>query len=177
MENRDRIRSASKKFRFMLLFVLIAIPVLNAGIWIFFNYLPEAFVREMIPVSVGKLSPGTCLAGFLVSMIPSGVAMIGIYVLIRLFRLYENAQIFTPENVRCFRNLGRILMIWAAAGILYDPMISLALTLANPPGQRMITVSLGSPDITALLVGGIISLMAWVMEEGRILQDEQNFTI
>ena len=41
----------------------------------------------------------------------------------------------------------------------------------------MITVELGSPDLTALLLGAILAVIAWVMEEGRKLQEDQDFTV
>ena len=95
----------------------------------------------------------------------------------RLFRLYEQGQIFRDSNVRCFRNLSRVLIWWFAAGIVQKSLLSIALTLHNPPGQRIITVELGSPDLTALLLGAILAVIAWVMEEGRKLQEDQDFTV
>ena len=62
-------------------------------------------------------------------------------------------------------------------GIIHRSLLSVALTLHNPPGQRIFTLDIGSPDLTALLLGNILAVIAWVMEEGRKLQEDQDFTV
>jgi uncharacterized membrane-anchored protein len=115
--------------------------------------------------------------GFLVTMMPAAVAISGAYYLMRLFHLYEQGQIFRPSNVQCFKKLSRVLIWWFAVGIIHRSLLSVALTLHNPPGQRIFTLGIGSPDLTALLLGGILAVIAWVMEEGRKLQEDQDFTV
>jgi hypothetical protein len=178
MENKERIRKASKKLKMLLWAAFFLIPVIHGLIWIFFNHFPDDSARKMLPIAVsGDLSASTRSLGFLVGMLPAGVTMVGVHTLIRLFYLYETGRIFTPLNVRCFRNLGRTLICWVLAGVLYQPLMSIVLTMHNPPGERMVTIGLGSPDVTALLMGGVLSVIAWVMEEARILQEEQDFII
>ena len=79
--------------------------------------------------------------------------------------------------MRCFRLLSKALIGWCLVGILTDPLMSIALTLHYPAGERMLSIGLGSPDLTALLVGGILAVITWVMDEARKLKDEQDFTI
>lgn len=178
MQNRERIQRASKRLRYLLLTILWMMPVVNALAWLFMNRLPEAMYRHMLPYFVSVPLPVSArLMGFVVVMIPTGVAMFGVFYLMRLFQLYEHGQIFRLGNVRCFRNLSRVLIWWFIAGIVHKSLLSVALTLHNPPGQRMITLELGSPDLTALLVGGILAVIAWVMEEGRKLQEDQDLTV
>jgi len=178
MQNRERIQRASKRLRYLLLTIFWMMPVINVLVWLFMNRLPELMYRKMIPYFVSVPLPLSArLMGFVVVMIPTGVAMLGVFFLMRLFQLYEHGQIFRLANVRCFKNLSRVLIWWFAAGIVHKSLLSVALTLHNPPGQRMITLELGSPDLTALLVGGILAVIAWVMEEGRKLQDDQDLTV
>ena len=178
MQNRERIQNASGKLRFLLLIILWMLPVINALVWLFMNSLPELVYRKMLPYFVSMPLPfSSRLMGFIVLMIPTGVAMCGVYHLMRLFQLYEQGRIFRPANVRCFRSLSRVLLWWFAAGIVHKSLLSVVLTLHNPPGQRMITLELGSPDLTALLLGAVLAVIAWVMEEGRRLQEDQDLTV
>ena len=103
--------------------------------------------------------------------------MAGIYMLIKLFHLYENLEIFSNRNVVCLRNLGRILILWVIAQLIYVPLISIVVTFQNPPGERSIAVSLGSADLTALIVGVTLLIISWVMDEGRRLEEEQRYTV
>ena len=178
MQNMDRIRRASRRLRRLLLIVACTIPVINAMVWVYINHFPQIIYSHMLPFFVSIPLPASArFMGFLVTMMPAAVAISGAYYLMRLFRLYEQGQIFRPPNVLCFKKLSRVLIWWFAVGILHKSLLSVALTLHNPPGQRIITLGIGSPDLTALLLGGILAVIAWVMEEGRKLQEDQDFTV
>ena len=110
-------------------------------------------------------------------MIPTGVAMAGVYHLIRLFGLYERGDIFKLSNVHCYKKLSRVLIGWFLASILSSSLLSVVLTLHHPPGQRTISLEMRSSEITTLLVGLILMVIAWVMEEGRKLQEDQDLTV
>ena len=53
----------------------------------------------------------------------------------------------------------------------------MALTMHNPPGHHIVRVGLSSDNIIVLLIGIVVVLIAWVMEEGRKLQEEQRLTV
>jgi hypothetical protein len=100
----------------------------------------------------------------------------GLLTLIKLFKLYEKGKIFTRDNVRCFRRLGYILIIWTFTSVLYDVVISGILTHA-PIKPLLFGMSLRSADFTTLIIGGIILVISWVMNEGCKLEEEQALTI
>ena len=131
-----------------------------------------------MPLAVTMPMPLISLVlGFLVTMLPTGVIMLGAYYLRRLFLLYEQGQIFLLANVRCFKKLSWVLIWSFAVDIISRSLLSVVLSLPNPPGQRVVTVELSSSDLTVLLVGGILAVISWVMEEGRNLQEEQDLTV
>jgi len=158
--------------------VFFFIPVSTALVWIFVNQMPEPMQKMILPYyAVLPLPSSARLLGFLVMMLSGGVIMYGIYKLICLFRLYEQGRIFQSSNVRCFRSLSRIMIVWFITGIIAWPMMSAALTLHYPPGKRLFVLGFGSPNLTALLVCGILAVITWVMEEGYELQKEQDLTV
>lgn len=178
MHNIERIQRASRRLRYLLMTIFWVMPVINAYVWVFMNGFPKMMTSHMLPYFVELPLPASArLMGFVVVMIPTGVAMIGAYHLVRLFRLYEQGDIFKLRNVRCYKKLSRLLIWWFAAGILCQSLLSVVLTLHHPPGQRMVTVGLASSDLTALLLGLILMVIAWVMEEGRKLQEDQDLTV
>lgn len=182
MKNAARIQLASRRLRYILTGVTILIPISMALIWVLFNDFPAEARGRMIPYDIygALLQPlplSTRLLAFVVSMIPAGVMIWGLFILMRLFRLYEQGEIFRMSNVRCFRQLSRVLIWFFFAGIATQPLLSLALTIQNPAGQRMLTFGLESGDLTALLLGGILAVISWVMEEGCQLQEDQDLTV
>lgn len=178
MQNRVRIQRASRRLRRLFLVAICLMPMVNGLIWLSINHLPELVQTRLVPYFVSMPLPLSArVMGFAITMMPIGAAMLGAYYLMRLFRLYERGEIFRTTNVRCFRNLSRVLVGWFAIGIVHKSLLSMALTLHHPPGQRYITLELGSPDLTALLVGAVLAVISWVMDEGRQMQEEQDFTV
>lgn len=177
-ENREMIQMASQRLRYLLLAAICLMPVINAIFWLNMNRMPDLILKKTIPFDVTMPMPLISLVlGFLVTMLPTGVTMVGAYYLQRLFLLYEQGQIFRLANVRCFKKLFRVLIWSFVADIVSRSLLSVVLSLPNPPGQRIVTVDLSSSDLTILLLGGILAVISWVMEEGRKLQEEQDLTV
>jgi len=78
----------------------------------------------------------------------------------RLFKLFERGIFFTVDNVRHVKMLGCCL---AVGGVM-----NATLELMAP--QRQI-------DLNLLAVGALILLVAWIMDEGRKIQEEQELTV
>jgi len=176
--SRVRLQSVSRRFRILFQALLFLVPIGNAVFWMAVNHLPDVARRECLPyVDVFPLPWSALLMGFLTSMLPVGVGLYGVYCLSRLFRLYEHGQVFLAENVYWYKRLSRVLLWSCLAGILCRCLLSVVLTLHNPPGQRMISLSLSSDDLNLLLLGGVLAVIAWVMDEGRRLQEEADLTV
>jgi hypothetical protein len=178
MQNRERIQRASHRLRIFLIAVFWIMPAVNALVWIFMNHFPDYLTSEMLPYCAKIPLPASArLMGFAAVMIPTGVAMAGIFHLMRLFKCYEKGEIFKLNNVHCYKKLSRVLIWWFIAGILCRSLLATALTLHHPPGHRMISFGVTSSDLTTLVVGLILMVIAWVMEEGRKLQEDQDLTV
>jgi hypothetical protein len=61
--------------------------------------------------------------------------------------------------------------------VVKNSLLSVVLTLPNPPGHRVVTLGLYSADFTAIFVGIVILFIAWVMDEARKLQEDQALII
>ena len=90
-----------------------------------------------------------------------------------LFGLYREGQIFTPKNCACLRHLGYAMLAWLPLGMVFDAMLSVAVTMNNPPGQRYLAVGLHTMDVVVFLIGAVFVVLAWVMGEGARLAEEQ----
>ena len=183
MKNIQRIARASRRLRRICTATIFVLPIASALYWLFFNqiYAPSSFIpTSMIPLPVHiteELSDLTRFLAFLTELLPLTALIYGLKKLGELFHQYEQGQIFTDKNVSCFRSLGRILIIWVLCDVVQNPLLSIILTREKPPGQHVITVGFCSADFIALFVGIIILIIAWVMDEARMIKEDQALII
>ncbi len=180
MGNLPRIMRFSRNFHRFTSALLVAIPVYYVIYWAFINVLPKTLVtinmsstgllKNSLPVELQLL-------GFAVSLLPLSALIYGLFNIRKLFSFYREGVIFTFAHVMIFRNTARALIGWTVLSILYESVKSVLFTMGNPPGQRVLSVTFGSPEMTTLVVAGIVFVIAWVMDEGRILSEEQKLTV
>ena len=176
-QNMQRIQRVSERFQRLFTVLTAAIPLLTLLYWVFFNYLPLGLITQLpVPIQSSLVLEVRLLA-FLISLIPVSVAIYGLVNLKRLFRLYEQAIVFSQQNVLYFRRIGYTLMYWVLANQIFVALISVVLTINNPPGERMLVAQLGISDIGSLIIGGVVVLVSWVMNEASKMEREQAYTV
>ncbi len=167
-----RIQKASRRLRGACTALLVVIPLAVALAWRFIDQIPLTQLNLPVKPDPGH-PPIVWVLGFLVSMIPAGVVMYAVGRLRRLFGLYARGVIFGPANVACYRRLGWASLVWAGAEFLSRPLHGLVLTWFNPPGQRLLVLGLDGNILLGLFAGAAVLTVAWVMEEGRRIEEEQ----
>jgi len=180
MDNLLKIKSFSKYFYLLLSFFLVMMPLYYIFYWAFINYLPETLINVNIhptPLSPNELSVKLQLIGFITSLIPLSALIYVILNIRKLFSFYKEGQIFSFEHVRLFKKIANALISWVVLSIFYESAKSVIFSAGNPPGSRVISVGFSTAEITTLLVGGIVFIIAWVMDEGRILNEENKLTV
>ncbi len=176
-ENLHRIRRISGTFRQLFSLLIVAVPILSIIFWLFFNQLPQGFKTDL-PVLVNQNLPlSTLLLAIVVSAIPTGIIVYAFIKLRKLFSLYQQGVIFSVANADCYQSLAYALIYWAFSKLAFVPLISIVLSLNNPPGQKSLVVSIGSADLGNILIGAIVLLISWVMHEASVMEEERSFTV
>lgn len=182
----NKIKQVSFWFRLFFQAALYLSPALLAFAWIFStpNNFNPGYISGFGPVPhdlnipiLYSLNASTKLMGFLISCIPLSITMLILYYLVKLFKLYEHAQIFTFANVKYIRNIGWLVLLSQIIRPIYEAMITAALTFQNPHGHRFASISFSNNNLTTLIIALIIILISWVMAEGCKLNDEQKYII
>lgn len=177
MDNSQRITTASRRLKKICTGLIFCFPLYITIFWVLFNNDPQHGGPDMLrrlPVHViNDLSTLTRFFAFLVDMIPTSVIVYGLVILRELFRLYENGMIFTEKNVSCFRSLGRTLVVWMVCDVIRRLLLSIVLTINNPPGQKEFVLVFDAADFICLFVGFVILAIAWVMDEARKIHEDQ----
>lgn len=182
---KKKIRGLSKVLRYVAVLALFLLPIGNAGYWItngypFLGNVEWNMVPKITDVPIPALSDMSSemkFFGFLVNLIPNAFAMLALFYLAKLFRLYEELEVFSAKSVKCIRHLGYVLLIGQLAHPIYYGLITLTVTIANPPGKRMISLALGTEEIKLMAIAAFVILISWIMDIGRKLQEEQEATV
>jgi hypothetical protein len=180
MDNLYKIKKFSKNLYLMLSSLMVIIPLYYISYWALINYLPETLINVNIPptpVSPNELSIKLQLIGFIVSFLPLSALLYLVINIRKLFSFYKEGMIFSFEHVSLFKKTAKALILWVILSIIYETAKSVIFSAGNPPGSRVIRVEFSSAEITTLLVGGIVFIIAWVMDEGRILNEENKLTV
>ncbi|NGX46699.1 MAG: hypothetical protein K1000chlam3_00060 [Chlamydiae bacterium] len=181
---KHHIFKLSRILKWTFLIAAILLPISDAGFWITNGYpfLENFTVLDFIPNIPGmkplaELSHMTKFFGFLVTLLPEAFNMAALLLLAKLFQSFEKMDFFSRKNVQMMKKIGGCILLNQVFFPIYMAILSVTLTLGNPPGERVISVALGSKQISLLVVGLCILLVSWVMDEGRKLHEEHASTI
>lgn len=122
------------------------------------------------------LTPGRLAAAAAITSVPVGIMLYGLWQARQLFAGFAAGEVFTLASARRLRDFAAAMLAQAVLGPLSSTALILAFTLANPPGERRLTIALSSNDYIALIVGGVLLAVAWVMvEANRIAEEHASF--
>ena len=169
-----RIRRISRIMKALCALAMVTIPCGLAILWASFDLWlaidSQVFPFEPLP---DPMPAASLVAGFAISMLPAGVTLFALARLRRLFGLYAEGVIFGVENSRCLRHFALAVIGLALLHPFAVALLSVALTWSNPPGQRMLTLEFGSTQFGVVFVGAVFLVIAWIMELGRELAEDQ----
>ncbi|KTD66322.1 DUF2975 domain-containing protein [Legionella spiritensis] len=115
---------------------------------------------------------------FLIQAIPLSITVFICHKLARLFRLYEQGCLFEVENIRIIRQISLFMITGELIHlVLYQPLITAALSFNNPPGQRFISITFGEANASTLMTAIIILLASWIVKEAYQLKADAQLTI
>ncbi len=180
MNNRVKITKVSAVFYGFLSFLLAALPVGVMLYWIFINELPETLLTvnmQSMPLVSPPLPVSLRLMGFLASLFPLCALLSVLYSLRKLFAQYRGGNFFSLAHVVLFKKIAWALFLWVLLSIGFDGVQSVLFSWSNPPGSRVLHIGMSSGDVAMLGISGLVLFIAWIMDEGRRLSEENELTV
>jgi len=152
----------------------IAFILFLVGVVVIFSGIDRGFIRlEGIEIRANQLTVGGRIILALFVGFYGTVLFKGLYHLGRLFDNYSRGEIFTKDSVTQIMRLGFVALLAAGVKISAFP-VAVILILTHKPD--MASASLTIP-FTQLIVGGLVILISWIMDTGRLLREENELTI
>jgi hypothetical protein len=110
--------------------------------------------------SVRAIPVSLLILGF----VRAGCFFIGAFILNQLLRSFAGGNLFNPGNIIGIKWLGCLVISdWVVAKFL------------NAIASRALVI--GFDDFAKLAIGFLVVLLAWIMDEGRKIQEEQELTV
>lgn len=169
----DRLRRFSKTMAMLTTLGMLLIAAAMIAV-----FLVPDWTRNLLLARLGQagqdvsLSPGHLIAAAAITAVPVGVLLFGLWQVRALFLKFADGQVFTLASARRLRNFAGSVLAQAILGPLSSTALMLAFTLNNPPGKRQFVITLSSQDYLALIVGGVLLAVSWVMVEATRIADE-----
>lgn len=119
-----------------------------------------------------QLDLGARAMGLLASALPSALLIYVLWQLWLLFGRYGRGEVWTLASARHLHRAALAMTALAPALPLAKTLALLALTLGNPPGQRLLSLGLSMQDYLTLLFGLVLLAVATVMREAVRMAEE-----
>ena len=170
------ISKFSRKLLILFWFSMIFTVVLNTAFWFGATLFDAEWFHATFPIEVAlPLSVTRSIIGYFPSMISTLLTVALLWQLIVLFRLYEKGQIFERQNTECFKKLSYLLIATPFIEVTMDVLLSLALSYND--GNWNVSAEVDDSNITMMVIGFIVRVIAVVMDRAVELQEESELTI
>ena len=174
--NPARIQHLSQRLDQFIKALFIITPIATAFYCFGFNVLPHHnLIFETYGITELTLQNRSLL--FIANLLPLSIALWCLWMLHKLFALFAEKIFYHQHNVKRFRALGLGLIAWVICDFILTPVRSVILTLNQPEGSRVIALNFELNDMIMLLAGIVTILLAWVVDEGRKIKEENLHTI
>ncbi|KIX12243.1 DUF2975 domain-containing protein [Dethiosulfatarculus sandiegensis] len=181
MNKSTDIEKASSRMQKVCALFMILLPLGVALIWFNVNQKTpnlDPWISSLPIEPKGPIPFTGIIMGMLAAMLPTGVVIYALARLRGLFGLYAKGSVFEFENVKCYRDLGRAILIWGLFCMLSKTLQVLIITFFTyPPGQRLLVLGVGPNEIGAVFIGVVVIIISRVMEKGRLINKENSLII
>lgn len=153
--------------------LMIGIPIAMAWFWLNF----DSSIESLSIYNEGILQLETIVSWQIVtassfSLLGSLIFAYGLFQLRKLFINFTSREYFTQPNLECMYRFSLVLFITATLKLFDTAVMSLVLTWNNPPGERALSVTLGSNEFWSLFIAATFLAITWSFREGVILAKE-----
>ncbi|MEO0929128.1 MAG: hypothetical protein AAFY14_00560 [Pseudomonadota bacterium] len=142
---------------------MVVLPITIAGGLLVTPLVPDMLDIDM-PVSPDA-TRGQLLGAIVIGLANPLILLWTLNKMRRLFAAYTRGEILTDDCALLIQKIGQGFVALAIATFVLRPIQMVLLTMANPPGERSLTIGLNSEMLFFALSGGLIIIIGWAMRE------------
>jgi hypothetical protein len=173
---RERARMLSRRMEVLIsalmgAVVLLALYCLWLG-WTEPEWVGEFAIRQFQPAETVNLSGSTMILLMVIVMLQTASILWALQALRRAFREIALHDAISIEAARWMRQSGVAFLVTAITMLLSKPLVSLILSLDMPAGHRFLAVTIGTPELLAAMVSGILIVFGHLIAVAAEIEDD-----
>jgi Na+-transporting methylmalonyl-CoA/oxaloacetate decarboxylase gamma subunit len=168
--------------RMQIILVVGVMPILVAALWYLGGLVLDPAAYEASVAQLARIEGPVALsqpavwAVAVLALIQLSLLVAALYCVWRMFGAFAAEEPLSVEPALWMRRAGFGFVAVALGGIVLRSAAVVALTLGNPPGQRMLSFSIGSAELHTLLIACIMYMMARVTAvAAEVRADQKGF--
>lgn len=184
----DKLTKLSNRILVILRIILILIPLTIIFSWLVptNNFIKNTYLGTTIGnlikgdpnIEIAKFLWNNKAFGLLGSSVGVLPLLLGMILLLKLFKNYSKGEIFTRYNSKVYSKLGYLCIL---SSLIFQPLsqalLSVAVSINYMHGKRFIAISFDNTNLTAIVCGLFLIAIAYVMQIGHEINKEQELTI
>ncbi|NKX44646.1 DUF2975 domain-containing protein [Roseicyclus persicicus] len=167
-----RVQRLSRFFSRLALGLGALLVLLDVLVWLDRDALERGAALLLPEGTAYALTPVALAGGFVMGHLVLGLLLVALWQAHRLFAAFARGEILVPESgARLFR-IGLAFALVLPAQMLGSAVASVLLTLGNPPGERVLSISVDPAHAMLAAAGLLILTVGWVMAEAARIADD-----
>jgi len=154
----------------------VVVPLAVVALWAFGSWQVLALVRlippDILPDLPGPVHAWQRLTGAVICLVPALLLSYGLLRARRSLAAFVRGDFFAADVVGGLRDYAAFTFWAAIAGIVSVPVLSVAVTWANPPGHKELSLDLSGAQVVNLLGAGILWVIASAMARAATIARE-----
>ncbi|QDT44451.1 hypothetical protein Pan241w_45600 [Gimesia alba] len=172
MASKDRTRTVCQLLYYFIVVSLFVVPTLLVWVWFYADRMVAA--NGMIPADAISFPLSVSSKCFLVLMtaIVGAPTYWGLFALRRFLKACCAEDYLSKQNSRYLKRFAFGLIGTALLSPVSGAILSVLLTMHNPPGKKMLAIGISSNQITLAAVGGLLFVLANLLKRASLIADE-----
>lgn len=181
--NTQRLAQLSQRMSLLTLLLIVTMLALNAAVWLFpvlgssadglgFGFALSDRQIQGRAEQVALMPWWQLLGGIVLSSVPLMALASGLSHLRKLFQSYARGEYFSSTAALHLGTVGRAVGVWVVLDFLCEPLLSIWVTMNEPVGERMISLSATAPSVVALFLAACIAVIARILLQASEVDSE-----
>lgn len=172
MKSTDRTRTVCQLLYYAIMASLFLIPLMLVVVWCYADSILMA--NQMIPTAAISfpLSNSSRLFLVLMTALVAAPTYWGLFALRRFLKACCAEEYLSSDNSRYLKRFAFGLIGSALLSPVSSAVLSVLLTMHNPPGQRMLAIGLGSHQLMLAAIGVLLFILANLLKRASLIAEE-----